>query len=121
VSINHVQLGFAAAQRQAVRRFYAQLLGLSLSRQQGGDTLRFIAGAQRVDLAPVKVWQTPTEVAHLAFEVEDLPALRARLLGDGLELDEARPLAGHLRFYVRDPADNVLEFLQPDASQAGTL
>ena len=116
-----MQLGFAVAQRQAVRRFYAQLLGLSLSRLQGGDTLRFIAGAQRVDLVPVEDWRTPTEAPHLAFEVDDLPALRARLLGDGLALDEARPLAGHLRFYVRDPAGNVLEFLQPDASQAGTL
>ena len=44
----------------------------------------------------------------------DLPALRGRLLQAQLPLVENRALPGYLRFYVKDPAGNQLEFLEPD-------
>jgi catechol 2,3-dioxygenase-like lactoylglutathione lyase family enzyme len=116
-SINHVQLAFAAGQQARVRHFYSDLLGLKEFRAGGGNTLRFYAGPQRVDLVPVPQWQGTPAPSHLAFEVQNLPGLRAQLLDAGFELDETRPLGGHLRFYVNDPAGNTLEFLEPDLSQ----
>ena len=116
-SINHVQLGFPAGKHSLIRHFYANLVGLSEFGQGDGKTLRFNAGRQRVDLVPVDNWQPPTALPHLAFEVANLPGLRARLHDAGLALDESRPLAGHLRLYVKDPAGNALEFLEPFPSQ----
>lgn len=115
--IDHVQIGFPTGDLARIRHFYGELLGLTEWRGGAGSTLRFQSGAgTRVDLVPTEHWQTPSEPAHLAFEVEDLPGLRARLLAQGVSIDEDRPLAGHRRFYANDPAGNALEFLEPDAS-----
>ncbi|QHE76903.1 VOC family protein [Hydrogenophaga sp. PBL-H3] len=119
-SINHVQLGFAAGQQSQVRHFYSELLGLTEFKAAGGNALRFFAGPQRVDLVPVTDWHGTPAPAHLAFEVQNLPGFRAKLIDAGYELDESRPLGGHLRFYVNDPAGNTLEFLEPDLSQEHT-
>ena len=75
-SINHVQLAFPAGAEAPIRRFYASLLGLPEVRLQAGNTLRFAAGTQRIDLVPTEHWQPAPAVSHLAFEVQDLPALR---------------------------------------------
>lgn len=120
-SINHVQLGFPSGEQSVIRHFYAGLLGLNEFRAPGASTLRFHAGPQRVDLVPTENWQPPPALHHLAFEVNNLPGLRAKLLDAGFELDESRPLPGHLRFYVRDPAGNPLEFVEPDPSQADAV
>lgn len=123
-SIHHAQLPFRAGDEAQIRRFYNQLIGLTEFRigqqsAQGGQgvPLRFVAGHQRVDLVPTENWQPNPVPAHLAFEVQDLPSLRRRLLSADVVLEESQPLAGHLRFYVNDPAGNRLEFLEPDASQ----
>jgi catechol 2,3-dioxygenase-like lactoylglutathione lyase family enzyme len=120
-SINHVQLAFPSGQEAGVRRFYGGLVGLTELRQQGGKTLRFVAGPQRIDLVPTENWLPAPATSHVAFEVKDLPALRSRLLEAQVELEESRPLPGHRRIYVNDPAGNQLEFLEPDSSQAGTV
>ncbi|MDB5931969.1 MAG: glyoxalase [Polaromonas sp.] len=117
-AINHVQLAFPAGQEAAIRHFYTDLLGLTELGFTTGPALRFNAGGQRLDLLPASAWQPPSALPHLAFEVTDLPRLRARLLGASLALDESRPLPGHLRFYAQDPAGNQLEFLQPEPSGA---
>ena len=113
-SINHVQLPFPAGAEAPIRRFYSRLLGLPEVRLNAGNALRFVAGTQRIDLVPTEHWQPAPAVSHLAFEVQDLPALRGRLLQAQLPLVENRALPGYLRFYVKDPAGNQLEFLEPD-------
>ena len=119
-SINHAQLGFPAGKHALVRHFYSELVGLPEFGPGDGKTLRFHAGAQRIDLVPVPAWRSSTGVPHLAFQVQNLPGLRAKLLDAGVALDESRALPGHLRFYVRDPAGNALEFLEPVAGQEDT-
>ncbi|WP_332776653.1 VOC family protein [Polaromonas sp.] len=116
-SINHVQLAFPLGRETAIRYFYASLLGLTELPHTTGSTQRYVAGSHRIDLAPTEQWAEGSALAHLAFEVHDLPRLRERLLAQNIVLDESRPLPGHLRFYVRDPVGNQLEFLQPDPAQ----
>jgi len=120
-SIHHVQLPFSGADKQPLRDFYNGLLGLLELAHPESRSLRFVAGTQRVDLVPVQDAHPPSDASHLAFEVVNLPLLRARLLDAGLTLEESRPLPGHLRFYVKDPAGNALEFLEPDSSQSQTI
>ncbi len=57
----------------------------------------------------------PAEKAHPAFEVDDLPSLRARLTAAGVVTWEDEPYPGRERFYTRDPFGNRLEFLGPPA------
>lgn len=113
-SINHVQLAFPAGAEEPIRNFYSRLLGLPEVRVAADNALHFAAGAQRIDLVPTDHWQGAPSVSHLALEVQDLPALRGRLLQAQLPLVENRALPGYLRFYVKDPAGNQLEFLEPD-------
>ncbi len=116
-SINHVQLAFPAGSEEPIRNFYSRLLGLPEVRPTAGNALHFAAGTQRIDLVPTDHWQGAPAVSHLALEVQDLPALRGRLLQAQLPLVENRALPGYLRFYVKDPAGNQLEFLEPDTER----
>ncbi|MDY0107446.1 MAG: glyoxalase [Giesbergeria sp.] len=120
-SIHHVQLAFPAGAEESIRRFYARLLGLPEVRLKADGTLRFAAGKQRIDLVPTEHGQPAPVVSHVALEVQGLPALRHRLLQAELALEEHRALPGYLRFYVRDPAGNQLEFLEPDYEQEPTV
>lgn len=119
--VHHLQLAFRAGNAQAMRHFYRDLLGLSElpGEQTEGLALHFAAGGQRIDLVGVAQWQPLPAVSHLAFEVQDLPALRQRLLAAQLPLVENQGLAGFARFYLKDPAGNQLEFLeaQPQVDQ----
>lgn len=118
-SINHVQLAFPAGTQGQIRNFYSSLLGLRELRQPTpGPSLHFAAGAQRIELVPAERWQAAPSASHLAFEVDNLPELRHRLLQAELPLVENRALPGYLRFYVKDPAGNQLEFLEADTEQA---
>ncbi len=119
--VHHLQLAFRAGNAPAMRHFYRDLLGLSElpGEQLEGAALHFVAGGQRIDLVGVTQWQPLPAVSHLAFEVQDLPALRQRLLAAQLPLVENQGLAGFARFYLKDPAGNQLEFLeaQPQLDQ----
>ena len=48
---------------------------------------------------------------HPGFLVDDLDALRRKLEGAKVELEEAIPINGRERFFCRDPFGNRLEFL----------
>ena len=113
-SIDHAQLSFPHGKEAELRDFYGRLVGLSEVGTPGKGPLRFRAGPQRIDLLPTENWVPAPATAHLAFHVQDLPSLKRKLVAAGCALAESRPLPGHLRFYVNDPAGNALEFLEPE-------
>lgn len=116
-SINHVQITIAAADEAAARAFYCRLLGLpeiekprSLQGRggfwvQAGDRPLHIGVEEGVDRTRTK--------AHVAYEVDDLPAWRGRLAQAGVEIIESVPIPGYERFECRDPFGNRMEFIQP--------
>ncbi|MFP8834776.1 VOC family protein [Hydrogenophaga sp. XSHU_21] len=112
--IDHVQLSFAGPQQSRLRHFYGQLLGLAEVRLDSTPTLRFAAGPHRIDLAPTEAAAPLAAPGHVALRVRNLPGIRATLLDAGLSIDETRPLPGHWRLYVADPAGNTVELLEPD-------
>lgn len=118
--IDHVQLAFHGPLQSRLRHFYGQLLGLPEVRLDGTPTLRFAAGPQRIDLAAADATAAPlTAPGHVALRVRNLPGIRATLLDAGLAIDETRPLPGHWRLYVADPAGNTVELLEPDHDTGG--
>ena len=52
---------------------------------------------------------------HVAYEVDDLPGLRKKLIAAGHEIEDPVPIPGYTRFHARDPFGNFLEFIQPNA------
>lgn len=50
--------------------------------------------------------------AHLAYEVGDLTAWQERMREHGIALLDAVPIPGYVRFEIRDPFGNRVEFIQ---------
>lgn len=113
--LHHVQIAAPPGREAEVRRFYAEGIGLEEIPKpphlavRGG--LWFRCGSQElhvgVDPEFRAGWKT-----HPAFEVEQLEALRARLIAHGAEVFDDLPLPRYRRFYARDPFGNRLEFVE---------
>ncbi len=113
-TVDHIQIAIPAGGEERARAFYGKLLGLqeipkpeSLA-QRGGCW--FATGGARLHLG-VDARFLPARKAHLAFEVDDLDATRARLEKSCGELEVDTNWPGVRRFYCDDPFGNRLEFL----------
>lgn len=98
---------------EASRRFYGELLGLSAATRPadaGRPGCWFRVGDVELHLSMEEDADNARSRRHVAFEVADLDALRARFNAAGVTLEAGRPVAGVNRFFVRDPAGNRLEF-----------
>lgn len=116
VDIDHVQLAMPEGREDDARHFYGTVLDLpelakpaNLAKRGG---VWFQAGPRQLHLG-VEAEFRPARKAHPAFRVDDLGALRERLLANGYAPNEDEPLAGYDRFYASDPFGNRLEFLEP--------
>ena len=97
--IHHVQVSVPRGSEDAVRAFYCGILGLT---EDDRPALHF--GTEDVaDRAASK--------RHVAFEVDDLDAVRARLRNAGVHTEDGIPIPGLRRFECRDPFGNRLELL----------
>ena len=116
-TINHVQITVARADVQAARDFYCGVMNMieiekpdSLKNNGGfwmmaGDMPVHVGVEENVDRRATK--------AHVAYEVEDLGAWRARLEECGVKPLESTPIPGHDRFEFRDPFGNRVELISP--------
>jgi catechol 2,3-dioxygenase-like lactoylglutathione lyase family enzyme len=96
----------------AAERFYGELLGLEPAPRPadaGRAGCWFRLGEVELHLSLESGADNARSRRHVAFEVADLDGLRARLTAAGAPIEEARPMAGVRRFFVRDPAGNRLE------------
>lgn len=105
-----------AGGEDSARAFYVGILGIperpkpDVLADRGGCW--FEDGDVRIHLG-VEPAFSPARKAHPALLVDDLDALRTRLLDAGVSIVEDRPLPGFDRFYVTDPFENRIEFLCP--------
>jgi catechol 2,3-dioxygenase-like lactoylglutathione lyase family enzyme len=100
---------------EEARRFYSGVVGLAELEKPANLANRggvwFALGAQQLHLGVEEEFR-PARKAHPAILVRDIAELRERLLAGGFSPKEDEPLAGYRRFYVSDPFDNRLEFLE---------
>jgi extradiol dioxygenase family protein len=97
----------------SARSFYGGVLGLPELRSSeraaiydlgGGDLeLHVIAGGAA----------DPAADHHFALEVAELAPARRALEEAGHAVEDARPVGGRDRFFVRDPFGNLLELVSP--------
>lgn len=113
--IHHVQLMMPRERAHEAERFYVELLGLTrIPRPEnlpnpGG--IWFSLGDQELHLGAQDAEVDPTSRAHVAFEVDDLDSILARLREAGVALNPAPTLDGIRRVHVRDPFGNRLELM----------
>jgi catechol 2,3-dioxygenase-like lactoylglutathione lyase family enzyme len=112
-----ITIPHSAAAIAEARRFYCQILRLAEVekpeplRARGGFWLK-VGGEPQVHVGLEDGVDRRATKAHLAYEVEDLAATRARLTAQGVEWKEGVPIPGYLRAEIRDPFGNRIEFLQ---------
>jgi catechol 2,3-dioxygenase-like lactoylglutathione lyase family enzyme len=98
------------------REFYCGVLGLqeipkpdSLQHMGGfwlqiGDMAVHVGTEDGVDRNKSK--------AHVAYQVNDVTAWRAKLETTGIKIGDSIPIPGYDRFEIRDPFGNRVEFIQ---------
>ncbi len=113
--IDHVQLAAPAGCEAAARAFFADLLGMTEVakpkdlRKRGGAW--FQCGSQQLHVGVDSTF-IAAKKAHPSFHVQNLSALRERILAQGIPVQDDGLLPGAERFYVTDPFGNRLEFLE---------
>jgi catechol 2,3-dioxygenase-like lactoylglutathione lyase family enzyme len=109
--IDHVNLSIDDV--EAARRFYGEMLGLSPTPRPadaGRPGCWFALGGTELHLSLEPEADNASSRRHVAFEVDNLDALEARLRAHGVPIDPGHPVSGVRRFFARDPAGNRLEF-----------
>lgn len=117
--LHHVNVTVPAELEQAAKEFYGAVLGLKqvpkpkTSRQSGAW---YQIGPNQLHLSVENEDRGPLSSRHVCFAVADLKAAESRFREAGVEIiPDPRPIEGTSRFYVRDPAGNMLEITQGSA------
>ncbi|HEV7556304.1 MAG TPA: VOC family protein [Kofleriaceae bacterium] len=115
VGIDHVQLAIPPGRDAEARQFYLELMGFvevpkpEALRVRGGRW--FQAGPVQIHLG-VEDGLRASAKAHPALVVDDLDALRARLVAAGCEWRDDHEIPSVRRAHIRDPFGNRIELIQ---------
>ncbi len=116
LGLHHAQICIPKGTEAEGRRFYCDLLGLpeiekpASLQTRGGFWLQ--VGDRQVHVGTEGLVDRAATKAHLAYEVDDLEAWRAKLQEGGIDIIEGVPIPGYARFEFRDPFGNRVEFIQ---------
>jgi len=114
--VHHVQVTIPVGEEQKAREFYCTLLGLreipkpSNLLKRGGLWIE-LEGIQ-IHIGAYDLPKTAGSKEHVAFLVDSLDEWRVRLKSSQIEVIDGTPVPGLIRFDIRDPFDNRIEFLQ---------
>jgi catechol 2,3-dioxygenase-like lactoylglutathione lyase family enzyme len=121
-SLQHVSSPYPDGEDASVRRFYAEVLGLSEqpapSTLAGMGLLWFTAG----DGLEIHFFPGPQDVEsrrHFCFDIDDLEETRRRLEAAGLAPFDDTPIPNRPRFFCRDPVGNLIEFTRIEGDYLG--
>jgi len=116
--LDHIQLAAPPGTEDALRAFYADLLGMTGTPKPAALAGRggcwFEAGAARLHVG-IEPDFRPARKAHPGLRVHGIDAFAARLAAAGAPVTWDDDLPGHRRCYCLDPVGNRLEFLEPVA------
>ena len=121
--LQHVSSPFAGDDRDALRAFYGEVLGLrevpTPSTLAHMELIWFSAG----DGAELHFFRGPADTGaarHFCLDIEDLEETRRRLQAAGHEPYDDTPIRNRPRFFCRDPAGNLVEFTSIQGSYLDT-
>jgi catechol 2,3-dioxygenase-like lactoylglutathione lyase family enzyme len=116
LGIHHAQITVPIGALDAALVFYTEVLQLpriekpANLRARGGFWLQ--VGAQQVHVNEEDGIPREKSRAHVAYEVTDLEAWRARLGDAGVVVLGGEPIPGYLRVELRDPFGNRIELIE---------
>ncbi|ASY34386.1 MULTISPECIES: VOC family protein [unclassified Streptomyces] len=115
-ALDHVQLSAPPGSEDALRAFYAGVLGLTELPKPPALAARggcwFGSGPVQLHLG-IEADFRPARKAHPGLRVTAIDAFATRLTDHGITVTWDDNLPGHRRFYADDPVGNRLEFLEP--------
>lgn len=112
--VNHAQINVPTAALEQAREFYVGFLGMKQKFRPpvfNSDGVWMDAGSFELHIGLEDGIDRKTR-AHIAFEVDDLAALRKRVEARGYKIVEQPKIPGWERFHFRDPFGNNLEVMQ---------
>lgn len=114
--IQHVSITAPLDGMETARAFYGGVLGLRekpVPESLAGLNilLWFDVGPSELHIVAEDDETSGRSRRHICFEVDDLAAIRARLVEAGNHPYDATPIPGRPRFFCRDPFGNLLEFM----------
>ena len=112
---NHAQITVPDGTADKVRQFYGSFLGLEEMpvppALRGRGLIWFRVGNQELHVGTEEGVNRLATRAHLAYNVDDIAAMRRRLVKAGFELMEQPKIEGFDRFHITDPFGNRVEFM----------
>ena len=114
--LHHVQVACPAGSEEALRAFYAGVLGMTevdkppVLAARGGGWFR--SGTAEIHCG-VEADFRPARKAHPGLLTRDLDGLAAACEATGHPVEWDPNFPGHRRLYVFDPVGNRLELLEP--------
>lgn len=113
MTVLRIAANIEAADPQAGRAFYGDLLGLDLVMDHGWITTFASAEQASAQLSIASQGGSGTPVPQLSIEVDDIEAVyaKAKQLGVEIVYDITDEPWGVRRFYVRDPFGTIVNIL----------
>ena len=114
VKLHHVNVTVPAALEEAAKNFYGNLLGLEQIEKPDGPRKYIGAwyqlGESQLHLSIEKEPRNQDSNRHVCYSVSDVAGALNTLRAAGIEvISEEQLLNGGARFFVRDPAGNLIE------------
>jgi len=120
IALHHVNVTVPADLEAASRDFYGSVLGLEEVPKPKGTRPSgawYQIGPNQLHLSVEHDASGPLSSRHVCFTVADLKATEERFRKAGVEIiPDSRPIERTSRFYVRDPAGNMLEIVAGQVS-----
>ncbi|RKR83600.1 hypothetical protein BDD43_3811 [Mucilaginibacter gracilis] len=112
---DHVYVSVPPGKMHEANEFYSQVMGLTPKPRP--DV--FTSAGYWYDMGGIELHLgTETVVSpskrHFALEVTNLPAARAHLEANNIEIDDTEAIPGRQRFMFTDPYGNLVELLEYD-------
>jgi len=114
--LSHADIIIPRGAEEQAREFYCDFLGFKeipkpIALQKNGGLWLEIANAQ-VHLSIQDGFDPSKTKSHLAYEVNDIAALKDALAKRGIQWNENIPVPGFVHGDIRNPFGNRIEFLQ---------
>ena len=115
LGVNHVQVNVPTADLERARDFYVNFMGMREIPRPSTFTSKGIwlhAGTFEIHLGLEDGVDRSKTRAHVAYQVNDIRAWRARVAEAGHAMKEQPLIPGYERFQFRDPFGNMIEVMQ---------
>lgn len=116
LKLNHINMTAPCGTEKIARQFYCDILGFTeiekpdSLKANGGIWLQ--TGNLPLHIGMEDGVERHNTKRHPAFETADLERLRAHLVSHQIEIKNAIPIPGYIRFYIHDPFGNRIECMQ---------